>query len=136
MTLRRSKSAAAEILNASVKIATVQQTARLWCFESKSIVTVQKHFSLRVSKSSFSKRRLQAAGLNRRRPVKKPMISAKKRNALVEWAKAHKDWTKKEWEDVLWSDEGKYMLFGTDGIQLICRPQGTRFDPKYQFSLV
>ncbi|GBM74234.1 Transposable element Tcb1 transposase [Araneus ventricosus] len=45
--------------------------------------------------------RLQAAGLNGRRPVKKPMISTKNLKARVEWAKAHKDWTKKEWEDVL-----------------------------------
>ncbi|GBM74025.1 Transposable element Tcb1 transposase [Araneus ventricosus] len=45
---------------------------------------------------------------------------------------AHKDCTKKEWEDVLWSDESKYMLFGTDGIQCIRRPQGTSFDSKYQ----
>ncbi|GBN42076.1 Transposable element Tcb1 transposase [Araneus ventricosus] len=42
------------------------------------------------------------------------------------------DWTKKELEDVLWSAESKCMLFGTDGIQWIRRPQGNRFDPKYQ----
>ncbi|GBN66239.1 Transposable element Tcb1 transposase [Araneus ventricosus] len=77
------------------------------------------------------RRRLQAAGLNGRRPVKKPIISTKNRKVQVEWAKAHKDWTKKEWEDVLWSDESKYMLFGTDWIQWIRHPQGTRFDPKY-----
>ncbi|GBM91991.1 Transposable element Tcb1 transposase [Araneus ventricosus] len=60
------------------------------------------------------------------------MISTKNRKACVEWAKAHKDWNKKEWEDGIWSDESKYMLFGTDGIQWIRRPQATRFDPKYQ----
>ncbi|GBM14854.1 Transposable element Tcb1 transposase [Araneus ventricosus] len=80
------------------------------------------------------RRRLQAAGLNGKRPVKKPIISTKNRKARVERAKAHKYWFKKEWEDVLWSDERKYMLFGTDGIQWIRRPQGTRFDPKYQIS--
>ncbi|GBO14368.1 Transposable element Tcb1 transposase [Araneus ventricosus] len=66
--------------------------------------------------------------------VKKPMISTKNRKARVEWAKAHKYWTKKEWEDVLWGDESKCMLFGTDAIQWTRRPQGTRFDPKYQIS--
>ncbi|GBN78524.1 Transposable element Tc1 transposase [Araneus ventricosus] len=60
------------------------------------------------------------------------MISTKNLKARVEWATAHKYWTKKEWEDVLWSDESKYLLFGTDGIQWIRSPQGTRFDPKYQ----
>ncbi|GBN93646.1 Transposable element Tcb1 transposase [Araneus ventricosus] len=77
------------------------------------------------------RRRLQAAGLNGRIIVKKPIISTKNRKARVESAKAHKDWTKKEWEDVLWGYESKYMLFGTDGIQWIRRPQSTRFDPKY-----
>ncbi|GBO11047.1 Transposable element Tc1 transposase [Araneus ventricosus] len=62
------------------------------------------------------RRRLRAAGLKGRRPVKKPMISAKNPMARVEWAKAHKDWTKKKWEDVLWSDEKECMLFGTGGI--------------------
>ncbi|GBL81704.1 Transposable element Tcb1 transposase [Araneus ventricosus] len=74
------------------------------------------------------RRRLQAAGLNGRRPVRKPT------KALVEWAKEDKYWTKTEWEDVLWSDESKYMLFGTDGIQWIHHPQDTRFNPKYQTS--
>ncbi|GBM15243.1 Transposable element Tcb1 transposase [Araneus ventricosus] len=41
------------------------------------------------------RRRLQAAGLNGRRPIKKPAISTKNSKARVEWAKAHKDWTKK-----------------------------------------
>jgi len=35
------------------------------------------------------RRRLQAAGLHGRRPVKKPLISAKNRKARIEWAKAH-----------------------------------------------
>ncbi|GBM93434.1 Transposable element Tc1 transposase [Araneus ventricosus] len=80
------------------------------------------------------KRKLQAAGLNRRRSVKKQMISTKNRKARVEWAKAHKDWGKKEWKDFLWSDESKYMLFGTDGKQWICRPQDTCFNPMHQIS--
>ncbi|GBN50682.1 Transposable element Tcb2 transposase [Araneus ventricosus] len=33
---------------------------------------------------------------------------------------------------MLFGDENKYMLFGTDGIQWIRRPQDTRFDPKNQ----
>ncbi|GBM12713.1 Transposable element Tcb1 transposase [Araneus ventricosus] len=42
------------------------------------------------------RRRLQVAGLNGRRPVKKPIISTKNRKARVEWTKAHRDWIKKE----------------------------------------
>ncbi|GBM71753.1 Transposable element Tcb1 transposase [Araneus ventricosus] len=107
--------------------------------EGRTHLELWKQFN--ISESGISKflntwvdsrrHRHQIAGLNGRRPVKKSMISTKNRKAQVEWAKTHKDWTKKEWEDVLWSDENKYILFGTDGIQWIRRPQGTRFDPKY-----
>ncbi|GBL99569.1 Transposable element Tcb1 transposase [Araneus ventricosus] len=76
------------------------------------------------------RRRFQAAGLNGIRPVKKPIISTKNRKVRVDWAKTYKFRTKKEWEDVFWSDESKYMLFRTKGIQWIRRPQGTVFHPK------
>ncbi|XP_011144066.2 uncharacterized protein LOC105185907 [Harpegnathos saltator] len=78
------------------------------------------------------RRRLQDAGLHGRRPVKKSFISAKNRKARVEWSKAHLNWTSRQWSDVLWSDESKFMLFGSDGIKWVRRPEGKRFDPKYQ----
>ncbi|GBM82991.1 Transposable element Tcb1 transposase [Araneus ventricosus] len=83
--------------------------------------------------SAHNLRRLQADGLNGRRLVKKPMISTKDRKARVEWAKVHKDWTKKEWEDVFWSDESKYTLFGTDGIQSISCPTALVSTPSTRF---
>lgn len=82
------------------------------------------------------RRRLQTAGLHGRRPVKKPFISAKNRKARLEWAKAHLHWGRKEWSNIIWSDESKYLLFGTDGIKWIRRPQGKRFDPKYQLPTI
>lgn len=72
--------------------------------------------------------RLQVAGLHGRQPVKKPFISAKNRKARVEWAKAHLNWTPQQWSSVVWSDESKFLLFGTDGITWIRRPKGKRFD--------
>lgn len=78
------------------------------------------------------RRRLVKAGLNARRPVKKPMISAKNRKLRVKWAKSHLSWSRNDWKNVLWSDESKFTLFGSDGIKWIRRPEGTRFDPKYQ----
>uniref|UniRef100_A0A8R1DGF8 Tc1-like transposase DDE domain-containing protein n=1 Tax=Caenorhabditis japonica TaxID=281687 RepID=A0A8R1DGF8_CAEJA len=49
------------------------------------------------------RRRLQVAGLHGQRPVNKPL-----------------------------SDESKFNLFGTDGIQWIRRPIGSRYSPQYQ----
>uniref|UniRef100_K7HL03 HTH_Tnp_Tc3_2 domain-containing protein n=1 Tax=Caenorhabditis japonica TaxID=281687 RepID=K7HL03_CAEJA len=78
------------------------------------------------------RRRLQVAGLNGRRPVKKPLVSLKNRKAGVEWAKQNLSWGPREWSNHIWSDESKFNLFGTDGIQWIRRPIGSRYAPQYQ----
>ncbi|CAD6197621.1 unnamed protein product [Caenorhabditis auriculariae] len=61
---------------------------------------------------STVKRRLNAAGIMGRRPVKKPLISEKNRAARVKWAKEHLNWTRQDWNKILWSDESKFLLFG------------------------
>ncbi|RCN49239.1 hypothetical protein ANCCAN_04654 [Ancylostoma caninum] len=58
-------------------------------------------------------------------------IAREKRKARVAWAPAHLHWSRKEWSEVLWSDESKYMLFRSDGIKWIRRPDSKRYDPKY-----
>uniref|UniRef100_A0A8R1IKF0 HTH_Tnp_Tc3_2 domain-containing protein n=1 Tax=Caenorhabditis japonica TaxID=281687 RepID=A0A8R1IKF0_CAEJA len=68
------------------------------------------------------RRRLQVSGLHGRRPVKKPLVSLKNRKARVEWAKQHLSWGPREWANHIWSDESKFNLFGTDGIQWIRHP--------------
>ncbi|KAK6748551.1 hypothetical protein RB195_001278 [Necator americanus] len=62
------------------------------------------------------RRRLQDAGLNGRRPAKKPLISKKYRVARVKWAKEHIGSTRQQWNKVLFSDESKFNLMGSDGI--------------------
>ncbi|CAD6197481.1 unnamed protein product [Caenorhabditis auriculariae] len=85
---------------------------------------------------STVKRRLNAAGITGRRPVKKPLISEKNRAARVKWAKEHLNWTRRDWNKILWSDESKFLLFGSDGIQWVRRPIGSRYHPKYQLPTV
>ncbi|CAD6199338.1 unnamed protein product [Caenorhabditis auriculariae] len=85
---------------------------------------------------STVKRRLNAAGIMGRRPVKKPLISEKNRVARVKWAKEHLNWTRRDWNKILWSDESKFLLFGSDGIQWVRRPIGSRYHPKYQLPTV
>ncbi|CAD6192271.1 unnamed protein product [Caenorhabditis auriculariae] len=90
------------------------------------------------SPPSFStvKRRLNAAGIMGRRSVKKPLISEKNRAARVKWAKEHLNWTRQDWNEILWFDESKLLLFGSDGIQWVRRPIGSRYHPKYQLPTV
>ena len=60
------------------------------------------------------------------------MVNLKNRKARVEFAKNHIKWSKEDWKNVLFSDESKYCLFGSDGVQYIRRPINSRNWPKYQ----
>ncbi|CAD6184705.1 unnamed protein product [Caenorhabditis auriculariae] len=68
---------------------------------------------------STVKRRLNAAGIMRRRPGEVGL-----------------NWTRQDWNKILWSDESKFLLFGSDGIQWVRRPIGSRYHPKYQLPTV
>ncbi|PIC37922.1 hypothetical protein B9Z55_010100 [Caenorhabditis nigoni] len=82
------------------------------------------------------RRRLRDVGLRAHRPVSKPLISAKNRYLRMKFAKEHKDWDIDQWKQVLWSDESKFMLFGSDGKSYVRRPLGTRYKPEYQVPTV
>nr|CDJ88825.1 Transposase domain containing protein [Haemonchus contortus] len=69
---------------------------------------------------STVQRRLREADLFGRRPAKKPLISTKNRKSRLDWAQANKDWTIQQWRKVIWSDESKFLLFGTDGWNQVC----------------
>uniref|UniRef100_A0A7I4YB81 Transposable element Tcb1 transposase n=1 Tax=Haemonchus contortus TaxID=6289 RepID=A0A7I4YB81_HAECO len=86
--------------------------------------------------SSTVKRRLREAGLFGRRPVKKPLISAKNCKVRLDWAQAQKNWTVQQWRKVIWSDESKFLLLGTDGIKFVRRPVDTRYHPSCQLPTV
>ena len=92
---------------------------------------ITKYYTSSLSARTV-RRRLQSAGLFARRPAKKPYITPKNRRARVAWAKEHLTWTAQQWRNVLFSDESKYALFGSDGQQYIRRPRGKKFDPAYQ----
>lgn len=96
---------------------------------------MNKYHGLKCSVDTV-KRRLRKNNLFGRRPVKKPLISVKNRKARIQFAMEHLKWTAKEWSKILFSDESKFMLFGSDGIKFVRRPIGTRFDPKYQLPTV
>lgn len=78
------------------------------------------------------KRRLRDKGLYARKPARKPLISEKNRRLRLEFAKKYVNKPMVFWEKVLWSDESKYNLFGNDSRGVVMRPNGQRFNPKYQ----
>lgn len=54
----------------------------------------------------------------------------------IHTARQYLHWSKKQWANVLWSDESKFNLFDSDGIKYVRRPPKQRFSPKYQLPTV
>lgn len=81
-------------------------------------------------------RRLKDVGLISRVAAKKPWINTKNRKARLNFAKNYINWTVKDWEKVLWTDESKYCLFGSDGRRYVRRPDNHRNDPRYMTGTV
>ncbi|KAG1531787.1 hypothetical protein G6F51_013384 [Rhizopus arrhizus] len=47
--------------------------------------------------------------------VKKPLLTAKYMKRRLAWAKKHQNWTTNDWRRVVFSDETKVNIWGTDG---------------------
>ena len=65
--------------------------------------------------TSTTQRRLREAGLNGRKPRKKPSLTARHMKARLEFARAHKDWTAEQWSQVIFSCESRILLHRSDG---------------------
>ena len=77
------------------------------------------------------RRKLVDQKLFSRRPAKKPLLSKKNLKARLAFAKEYQNWTVAQWKKVCFSDESKFNLVSSDGIQHVRRPPNTRLLPKY-----
>ena len=92
---------------------------------------IKEFYNVKCS-ADTTMRRLRSPNLFGRRPAKKPFISIKNRKARLRFANEHLNWSREQWSKILFSDEPKFMLFGSDGIRYVRRPKGHRNDLKYQ----
>lgn len=76
-------------------------------------------------------RRLTEVGLNGRVAAKKPFVSKKNMKKRMDFARRHLEWTIKDWEKVLFSDESKFNLINSDGVRYVRRPINERYNPSY-----
>ena len=75
---------------------------------------------------STIRRYLREECLFGRAAVKKFFIRQKNRKRHLAFAKDHKDWTKDDWNKVLWTNESKFELFGTNQRVYVRRRTGER----------
>ncbi|CAH2108348.1 unnamed protein product [Euphydryas editha] len=72
------------------------------------------------------KRRFLSTGLTGCVGAKKPKLRIRHKKNRLEWAKAHKNWTIDQWENVLWTDESKFQIFESNRQVFVRRSKGER----------
>lgn len=77
------------------------------------------------------RRRAVDGGLSSFKVVKKPYISMKNKKARIKFATDHINWSVQKWKSVLFSDESKFNLKGSDGNRRVRRPLNQALNPLY-----
>ncbi|GFV59301.1 transposable element Tc1 transposase [Trichonephila clavipes] len=73
---------------------------------------------------------IRHAGYSSRVVRKKPFISLQNQKSVLRFTKTHQLKTDNFWKKVIFSDEIKFNIFGSDGRRTVCRKPNTALDPK------
>ena len=74
--------------------------------------------------------RIHEIGLYGRVARKKPLVNKPNRTKRIKYAKEMMEKSFSYWKDVLWSDESKFNLFGSDGKVMVWRSKTEEFSPQ------
>ena len=86
--------------------------------KSQTAVEIQKKFNLNFETNisvDTVRRTLREYGYVARVKVKKPLLTKKHISQRLNFAKKYSEWTVDDWKKVVWSDESKFSIFGSDG---------------------
>ena len=74
---------------------------------------------------------LQRNGLLARVKKRKPLLTKQHSQSHLAFAKKYKDWMVEDWRGVVWSDESKFQLFGSDGRQWYWKKPNKLLDTRH-----
>lgn len=97
----------------------------------KADTAVDVHQQLFPDVSAQTVRRsLKANGLRAYAKRKVPFLLHRHQRACLEWARGSQFWTLQQWQHVIFSDESKFNVFGSDGRKYCWREKGHNLDPR------
>ena len=82
------------------------------------------------------RRRLSETDLHGRALVKKPLLKQNHVKGRLNFVDKYQNWTEKEWKQVLWSDESKICLNGSDGRRWTWKRSGEQLKRKHVKSTI
>ncbi len=89
---------------------------------------VESQTGVTISRDTI--RRTLQNGMHGCRPRKKPLLKPRHKKARLEFARAHADKDEDYRDSILWSDETKINVFGTDGFKTVWRRKGEEYKEK------
>ena len=89
---------------------------------------VEAELGIAISEQTV-RRRMHEVGLNGRVARKKPYVSKVNKGKRLEYARTYREKPLGYWDHVLWSDESKFNLFGSDGKVMVWRTSKEALDP-------
>ncbi len=90
---------------------------------------VESQTGVTISRDTI-RRTLQRNGMHGCRPRKKHLLKPRHKKARLEFARAHADKDEDYWDSILWSDETKINVFGTDGFKTVWCRKGEEYNEK------
>ncbi len=90
---------------------------------------VESQTGVTISRDTI-RRTLQRNGMHGCRPRKKPLLKPRLKKTCLEFARAHADKDEDYWDSILWSDETKINVSGTDGFKTVWRRKGEEYNEK------
>ena len=101
-----------------------------WRKSASSVkVELEKEYGVIIHANTV-RNRIHEIGLYGRVARKKPLLNKDNRTKRIRYAKTMLEKSFSYWKDVLWSDESKFNLFGSDGKIMVWRSTNEEFDPR------
>jgi transposase len=103
--------------------------------QAKTAAELQREYFPEVHPDTV-RRTLRKLGLFAYVRRRVPFLNYRHRKACIQWARDHRAWRMVNWRRVIFSDESKYKIFGSDGRQYCWRRPGEALDPRYTQKVV